>query len=337
MMSRIGARTPNRRTVSAEGRRGFTLIELMVSVGILALLVAILVPALNKARTVAKTTFCAASLRELGKGWQMYADVSDGVLVPGRMYNRTDEHGRRGKDNPQNMYDVGNGLKYRPRFIATMGAQVGVFAFDQPSTTDDRQDYDSEVYVCPAVREWRDERNAAYGYNYQFLGNARRTGERFHNFPVRGSAVSQPSGTVVVADSMGTAAGFGRFERRAYDPDGDGPKAMGNLGNHGWSLDPPRLSDTSDHGTGDQGSRRTAVDPRHGGRVNAVYADGHTETTTDRALGYRTHNDGRYVDLDPYKDVEGIGPPHNRAFSGSGRDMPPPPLPGRESNQCPSE
>ena len=326
MMARTDAQAHSLRTVT--GERGFTLIELMVSVGILALLVAILVPALNKARTVAKTTFCAASLRELGKGWQVYADVNDGVLVPGRMHNKTDAQGRRGMDNPQNMYDVGNGLKYRPRFIAIMGAQIGAFAFDHPSTSDDRQEYDAEVYSCPAVRDWRDERNAAYGYNHQFLGNGRRSNDRWHNFPVRRSAISRPGGTLVVADSMGTAAGFGRFERRSYDPDADEAAAMGN---HGWSLDPPKLTDTSDHGTGEQGSRRTAVDPRHGGRVNAIYADGHTETTTDRALGYRTHNDGRYVDLDEYEDPEGIGPPHNRAFSGSGRDTPPPVLPGRGS------
>lgn len=328
MMGYAHVHASDRRTLAVKVARGFTLIELMVSVGILMLLVAILVPALNKARTVAKTTFCAASLRELGKGWQMYADDNDGVLVPGRMYNKADGSARGGMNNPQNMYDVGNGLKYRPRFIASMGAQVGVFAFDHPSTTDDRQDYDSDVYVCPEVREWRDERNAAYGYNLQFLGNARRSNGRLNNFPVRRSAIGRPAGTVVVADSMGTSAGFGRFERRAYDPDGKEPAAQGN---HGWSLDPPRLTDASDHGTGDPGSRRTAVDPRHGGRVNAMYADGHTETTTDRALGYRTHTDGRYVDLDEYEDLEGIGSPHNRAFSGSGRDAPPPPLRGRGS------
>ena len=41
------------------------------------------------------------------------------------------------------------------------------------------------------------------------------------------------------------------------------------LGNHGWSLDPPRLTDESDRGTGDPGSPRTAVDPRHQDKVNA--------------------------------------------------------------------
>ena len=323
MMGVPHVQASGRRTLAAKAAPGFTLIELMVSVGILMLLVAILVPALNKARAAAKTTFCSASLRELGKGWQMYADENDGVLLPGRTYNKTDGQGRSGMDNPENMYDVGNGLKYRPRFIAVMGAQVGAFAFDHPSTTNDRQDYDAELYSCPAVRDWRDERNAAYGYNLQFLGNARRSDGRLHNFPVRRSAIGRPAGTVVVADSMGTAAGFGRFERRTYDPEGREEAAKGN---HGWVLDPPRLTDASDHGTGDDGSRRTAVDPRHGGRVNAMYADGHTETTTDRALGYRTHDDGRYVDLDEYEDFEGIGPPHNRAFSGSGRDASPPPV-----------
>lgn len=54
-----------------------------------------------------------------------------------------------------------------------MGKYVGVFAFDYPSMTDDRQDYTSKVCQYPSAPKWVDERNYAYGYNHQFLGNAR--------------------------------------------------------------------------------------------------------------------------------------------------------------------
>ncbi len=94
------------------------------------------------------------------------------------------------------------------------------------------------------------------------------------------------------------------------------------MGNHGWTLDPPRLTETSDRGTGDRDSPRTAVHPRHKGRANVVYCDGHGETSTLQRLGYRTVPDGTYVDTEAVED-----PPTNQFFSGSGRDEDPPDLP----------
>ena len=47
-------------------RRGFTLIELMVVVAVIALLMAMLLPALNRARASAKRTACATNLKQIG-------------------------------------------------------------------------------------------------------------------------------------------------------------------------------------------------------------------------------------------------------------------------------
>jgi prepilin-type N-terminal cleavage/methylation domain-containing protein len=59
-------------------RSGFTLIEVLVVVAIIALLVAILLPSLARARDQAQTTTCKSNLRQLFYGWTMYAQDNKG-------------------------------------------------------------------------------------------------------------------------------------------------------------------------------------------------------------------------------------------------------------------
>lgn len=68
-------------------RRAFTLVELLVVVAVIALLIAILLPALGKARKAASAAVCLSNLRAIGQGTVMYESDNQGLVIPS--YNMT--------------------------------------------------------------------------------------------------------------------------------------------------------------------------------------------------------------------------------------------------------
>ena len=63
-------------------KTGFTLVELLVVIGIIALLIGVLLPALQKAREQSNATACLANLRSIGQSCLNYSTDYKDVVIP---------------------------------------------------------------------------------------------------------------------------------------------------------------------------------------------------------------------------------------------------------------
>ena len=139
-------------------RNGFTLIELLVVVAILALLVAILIPAVSQGRNSAKVTLCATNQHQIGIAWNVYLYRNDDTF-PRWQQNIQWFYGGREPSIASPSFWV---LDYRPlnRYVALA-----------------EQDQDrAELFRCPADRPILDDHGqpaVTKGYTtYEYVGNS---------------------------------------------------------------------------------------------------------------------------------------------------------------------
>src|SRR6188508_459744 len=70
------------RHISSGRRNGFTLVELLVVIGIIAVMISILLPVLGRVRESALRTNCTSNLRQIHNALQLYANSNRGFLPP---------------------------------------------------------------------------------------------------------------------------------------------------------------------------------------------------------------------------------------------------------------
>ena len=277
----------NRKGMSANRAPAFTLIELLVVIAIIAILAGMLLPALAQAKYKAKSISSINNLRQLGVGLRLYTmDFDD--LFP--------------KHSSLKSETTAIGLP-RARWADYIYPYMQVEkVYLSPNLTREDLEFMTKPFAH-SVTAGEPIYFGGYGYNYQYLGNARQPTASVRPFHAKQSSILSTASTVAIGDTKGARKGSS-----------ENPYGFGGSGV--YVLDPP-LGSVS---LGSQGSRKTAAGP---GAGNAYYeggsdgSDAHRSTPSDRNSGKvnLTFVDGHAEPMSP-DDLDGLGlaPNRNNAY-----------------------
>jgi prepilin-type N-terminal cleavage/methylation domain-containing protein/prepilin-type processing-associated H-X9-DG protein len=216
--------------------QGFTLIELLVVISIIALLIAILLPALAQARKAAQTAVCLSQLRQVGIITAVYADDHEGWTVPAYTYAGA----------PFNPWGNDPAMTWYWRLMIK-----GYIS---------EQTYGSDVmFICPSQTpgKWLSQN---YGYTYGMRYHSAATGSLPDSYWLNG-----PSVLTHIRDSANTQLDFGNASSFLYIADSvlDHPTDSGH-GFQRYYMRPGQWWGYAD-----------AIHLRHMGSGNSLFGDGH--------------------------------------------------------------
>lgn len=162
--------------------KGFTLVELLVVIGIIALLISILLPSLNRARETANRVKCGSNLRQIGQALLLYSNENRG-------------------NYPRTRYRAGAGLTKGTGATDTDPFRPGTTVAENDLTAPfflliRTQDITSEVFVCPSSNAERDNYGGASG-SAQNRSNFGTSNNDFWKFLSYGYANAYPDTAAV--------------------------------------------------------------------------------------------------------------------------------------------
>jgi prepilin-type N-terminal cleavage/methylation domain-containing protein/prepilin-type processing-associated H-X9-DG protein len=126
-------------------KSGFTLVELLVVIGIIAVLIGILLPALNKARAQAIYVQCQSNMRQIGLAFIQYSTSFNGYVVPTLVWGTT--------PNPPLYSQNGSGGGFHDDEWPILLTSLGYIPNQNLTYKSDPHTSATSVLVCPAVRQ----------------------------------------------------------------------------------------------------------------------------------------------------------------------------------------
>jgi prepilin-type N-terminal cleavage/methylation domain-containing protein/prepilin-type processing-associated H-X9-DG protein len=234
-------------------RAAFSLIEVLVSISVIALLMSVLVPSLSRARNQARCVTCVSRVRQLDLAFHAYAHDYDDYALPTCINARTFWWGQLNPDG----VDHTKGLMW-PYLASELRAQ-GVY--ECPAQAYGTYSLQGKPFSEPDDPKWI---TSTYGYNGYFLSPARSGWSGIGRRPwQKVCSVQGPDQVLTFADTL-----------LSWDLTG---KRL-NVSNTAM-LDPPYLFD----GKGWRKNVSPTTCFRHLDRAAAAFVDGHCETLASEA------------------------------------------------------